>query len=112
MEARQARALWGDRIQLETIYWGGGTPSMVSTEHLAKFLPDFMAALGQPKPVEWTVEMNPMTLTKSKLELFREHGVTRASLGVQAWDSPTLTTLGRDHTPDQAVASYELAAAR
>jgi oxygen-independent coproporphyrinogen-3 oxidase len=107
-EAKLARALWGDRIQLDTIYWGGGTPSMVSTEHLAKFLPEFLAALGQPTPVEWTVEMNPMTLTNSKLALFRDHGVTRASLGVQAWDEPTLTTLGRDHSPAQAVASYEL----
>jgi oxygen-independent coproporphyrinogen-3 oxidase len=107
-EARMARQLWGDRIQLDTIYWGGGTPSLLSTEHLNSFLPELLAALNHPQPSEWTVEMNPMTLTKAKLELFRQHGVTRASLGVQAWDETTLTTLGRDHSPDQAEASFQL----
>ncbi len=107
-EARQAAELWGARLQLETIYWGGGTPSLLSTEHLATFLPAFTSALGQPQLVEWTVEMNPMTLTSAKLDLFLQAGVTRASLGVQAWDVATLTTLGRDHAPAQAEASYRL----
>ena len=108
IEARQAKQLWGDRLQLDTIYWGGGTPSMLSVTHLESFLPAFLAALDHPKPVEWTVEMNPMTLTKPKLELFRHHGVTRSSLGVQAWDERTLEVLGRDHSPAQAEEAFQL----
>ena len=105
-EAQQARKLWGDRLQLETIYWGGGTPSLLSVRALESFLPALQSALGEPKPMEWTVEMNPVTLTAAKLEIFRQHGVTRASLGVQAWDSETLETLGRDHSPEQAAEAF------
>ena len=105
-EAEQARKLWGDRLELETIYWGGGTPSLLSVRALETFLPALQTALGNPKPLEWTVEMNPVTLTAAKLEMFRQHGVTRASLGVQAWDSSTLQTLGRDHSPAEAEEAY------
>jgi oxygen-independent coproporphyrinogen-3 oxidase len=108
VEARQAKELWGDRLQLDTIYWGGGTPSMLSVTHLETFLPAFLEALDHPKLFEWTVEMNPMTLTKPKLELFRHHGVTRSSLGVQAWDERTLEVLGRDHSPAQAEEAFLL----
>ena len=107
-EAGQAREMWGDRLELETIYWGGGTPSLLGVRALEAFLPALQKALGDPKPVEWTVEMNPVTLTAAKLEMFREHGVTRASLGVQAWDSETLQTLGRDHSPGQAEEAYQM----
>ena len=105
-EAEQARKLWGDRLELETIYWGGGTPSLLSVRALELFLPALRKALGNPKPLEWTVEMNPVTLTAAKLEMFRQYGVTRASLGVQAWDSGTLQTLGRDHSPAEAEEAY------
>ena len=107
-EADQARSLWGERLQLETIYWGGGTPSLLSPRLLEEFLPALMVALGDPQPVEWTVEMNPVTLTPGKLGIFRQHGVTRASLGVQAWDARTLETLGRDHSPQQAEGAYAM----
>ena len=107
-EAEQARKLWGDRLELETIYWGGGTPSLLSVRALESFLPALHSALGEPKPGEWTVEMNPVTLTPAKLEMFRQHGVTRASLGVQAWDCETLQTLGRDHSPEQAEEAYQM----
>ena len=81
---------------------------MLSVTHLESFLPAFLKALEHPKPTEWTVEMNPMTLTKPKLELFRHHGVTRSSLGVQAWDEITLEVLGRDHSPVQAEEAFQL----
>jgi oxygen-independent coproporphyrinogen III oxidase len=107
-ETRELREAWGSRLDLATIYWGGGTPSLLSSEVLRAFLPEWLRLLGNPTPVEWTVEMNPKTLTTEKLALFREAGVTRASLGIQSWDPPVLATLGRDHSPDEAVRSYEL----
>ncbi|MGK0185809.1 MAG: oxygen-independent coproporphyrinogen-3 oxidase [Verrucomicrobiales bacterium] len=105
-EAQAARQRWP--LELETIYFGGGTPSIISQAHLEWFLPKLIAALDvEPAALdEWTIEMNPMTFDSSKAELFRECGVTRASLGVQAWDSETLQTLGRDHSPAQAEESF------
>ncbi|MBP7949316.1 MAG: radical SAM family heme chaperone HemW [Verrucomicrobiales bacterium] len=105
-ETKLAATKWGERLAVETIYWGGGTPSMLSTKHLENFLPKFLNALGNPTPVEWSVEMNPRSLTPDKLSLLRSCGVTRASLGVQAWDAATLKTLGRDHTPAEAAESF------
>lgn len=107
-EAELARASLGDRLDLKTIYWGGGTPSLLSAQLLETFLPNLLEALGNPKPVEWTVEMNPKTLTSEKLKLMRHHGVTRASLGVQAWDEPTLKILGRDHSPTEGKEAFSL----
>lgn len=107
-EAKMAREMWASRLQLETIYWGGGTPSFLSVGHLREFLPALLSALGHPKPVEWTVEMNPKTLTPEKLALLKSHGVTRASLGVQSWDASILLRLGRDHSPQQARESFQL----
>jgi oxygen-independent coproporphyrinogen-3 oxidase len=107
-ETRLATALYGERLQLQTIYWGGGTPSLLSSTLLREFLPTWLGILGNPTLQEWTVEMNPRTLTSEKLQIFRQHGVSRASLGVQAWDQPTLTTLGRDHAPEEAQEACEL----
>jgi oxygen-independent coproporphyrinogen-3 oxidase len=52
--------------------------------------------------------MNPRTLTPEKLALLRSHGVTRASLGVQAWDEPTLRILGRDHSPEEGREAFQM----
>jgi oxygen-independent coproporphyrinogen-3 oxidase len=56
--------------------------------------------------VEWTLEMNPATVSLEKAALLRELGVSRISMGVQAWDAPTLETLGRVHSAEQARHSY------
>jgi oxygen-independent coproporphyrinogen-3 oxidase len=108
LETQRLVAQFGSRLALETIYWGGGTPSLLSTEHLQQFMPRWLEMLHLEHLQEWTVEMNPMTLTLEKLHVLRHHGVTRASLGVQAWDAATLATLGRDHSPDQARQAFQL----
>ncbi len=108
LETRQMVAQWGSRIQLETIYWGGGTPTLLSASVLECFLPQWLDLLGNPNPTEWTVEMNPLTLTTAKLQHLRAAGVNRASLGVQSWDPQVLQTLGRDHSPQDAREAYQL----
>jgi oxygen-independent coproporphyrinogen-3 oxidase len=55
---------------------------------------------------EFCLEANPRTITASKAKMMREIGVNRVSLGVQAWDEPTLHTLGRDHAPAEAEKTY------
>ena len=89
-------------LDLETVYFGGGTPTLLSTGVLAKLLPELARTLDFQGVGEWTMEVNPRTITAEKAEVMRQAGVSRVSLGVQAWDVPTLATLGRDHAPEEA----------
>jgi oxygen-independent coproporphyrinogen-3 oxidase len=52
---------------------------------------------------EWTVEVNPRTITEKKAALLRSAGVTRVSLGIQSWDPEVLRTLVLDHSPEEAI---------
>ena len=84
-------------LKPQTIFFGGGTPTMLSDTHLD---------LGDL--IEFTMEANPRTVTPSKAALMREMGVTRISLGIQAWDDATLKTLGRDHSPAEAEETWQV----
>ena len=93
-------------IALRTLYFGGGTPTALSETHLDHLLTGLADVLDLSQLEEFTVEANPRTVPPAKAELLRRHGVTRVSLGVQAWDEPTLATLGRDHSPSEATATF------
>ncbi|MEZ5303778.1 MAG: radical SAM family heme chaperone HemW [Verrucomicrobiales bacterium] len=99
-------------LPIETIYLGGGTPSLLPRRELTRLLTGIAEALPERDIAEWTIEMNPRTFDRAKAEAIRAAGVTRASLGVQSWDPATLATLGRDHSPGEAEDAYaELRAA-
>lgn len=98
----------GVDLRLETIYFGGGTPTLLSTELLARLLDGFAERLDLSKVREWTVEANPATFDEKKIRRLLAGGVTRISLGVQSWDAPTLQILGRDHSPAQAEAAFHI----
>ncbi len=89
-----------------TIYFGGGTPTLPGRAVLADFLEAWRRVIDLSHIEEWTVEANPRTFDAEKIRLLLDGGVTRVSLGVQAWDAATLATLGRDHAPDEARAAY------
>jgi len=100
---------WNNRLAPKTIFIGGGTPSVLPAPLLWQL---FTGLPRNPELAEWTVECNPATVTPEKLAVFREVGVNRISLGVQAFDDKLLQTLGRIHTAAAAVATYrELRAA-
>lgn len=82
---------------IETIYIGGGTPSMLSVEQLDRLF----IALKEIKPLEYTIEVNPESYTNQKGELFKRYGVNRVSLGVQTFDHKLLQYLNRKHTEKQ-----------
>lgn len=98
----------GHDWQPRTVFFGGGTPTMLSDTHLDRLLRGLRDRIDLSQVTEYTLEANPRTITASKAALMREHGVTRVSLGVQAWDQPTLHTLGRDHTPAEAEETWQL----
>jgi oxygen-independent coproporphyrinogen-3 oxidase len=101
---------WKDKLELRprTVFLGGGTPTALSETHLERLLSGLRETLGFEAVEEFTIEANPMTVTPNKAAMLRAQGVTRMSLGVQAWDEPTLKTLGRDHSPQEAAETFEV----
>lgn len=106
-EARLLRES-GTPLALETVYFGGGTPTLLSRATLENLLPSLARELDFSAVHEWTMEVNPRTITPEKAEVMRGAGVTRVSLGVQAWDPPTLGVLGRDHSPAEAEEAFAI----
>ena len=94
------------QVEPETIYFGGGTPSMLSIGELDYLLGGLREALPLDGLREWTFEVNPATVSAAKAERLRGLGVNRISIGVQSWDDGVLATLGRAHTADQAASTY------
>ena len=95
-------------LQPQTIFFGGGTPSALSTPQLEYLLAGMRERLDLSVLTEWTLEMNPATVSLEKARTLRALGVNRISMGVQSWDAALLAVLGRVHTAAQAERSYEL----
>lgn len=83
-------------LELKTIYFGGGTPSMLSVELFRAIA----LALPAHHGAEFTIEVNPATVTESKADAWIRSGVNRISLGAQSFDTNYLKLLGRQHTPE------------
>ena len=92
--------------QVETAFWGGGTPGLLPADDLRRLGLAMTAAAGRPG--EWTVELAPSSVRADKLAALKEIGVTRVSMGVQSFDEATLDALGRRHSPKQVMAAWEL----
>lgn len=95
--------------ELSTVYIGGGTPSWLSQELLLAILDTIGSSFAIRRDVEATIECNPGTLTKSKLLAYRQAGVNRLSIGLQSTDNEELKRLGRIHTFEQFMKTYEMA---
>jgi oxygen-independent coproporphyrinogen-3 oxidase len=95
-------------LDLRTVYLGGGTPTALSEKHLSRLLAGLSETFDLSQVTEFTSEVNPRTVTPSKAAMMRQQGISRISLGIQAWDEPTLKTLGRDHAPADAEETYQL----
>ena len=91
---------------VDTVFWGGGTPGLLCARDLERLGRSLLKNLSKP-PAEWTIEMAPSTVKSDKLEVLRELGVTRISMGVQSFDSKLLESLGRLHSPKQVYTAWE-----
>ncbi len=94
---------------VNTIFFGGGTPSLLPPASLGRALDAIRRRAELPANAEITVEANPGTLTVEKLRGLREIGVNRLSFGVQTFDDILLKSLGRTHTGAEAVEALEMA---
>ena len=100
--------IWGRSVQ--TIFIGGGTPSLFSPEAIERLLSQLRARLKLAADCEITLEANPGTFEKDRFRAFREAGVTRLSVGVQSFNDEQLKRIGRVHDSAQAIAALEEAA--
>jgi len=90
------------RARADTIYFGGGTPSLLEPDEVERIIAACQAAFTVSPDSEITLEANPETVTAARLEAFRRAGVNRLSFGVQSFRDQELRRLSRLHTADRA----------
>ena len=100
--------IWGRTVQ--SIFVGGGTPSLFSPDAIGRLLSDIRARLKLAADCEITLEANPGTFEKERFRAYRDAGVTRLSVGVQSFNDEHLRRIGRVHDGAQAMAALEEAA--
>ena len=100
--------LFGNACAPETVFIGGGTPTALSVSQLERLFTGLSRRLDLSGAAEFTIEMNPATVTARKAELLRAHGVNRVSMGVQSWDPDLLKVLGRVHDAEQVRQSFAI----
>ena len=95
-------------LQPRTIFFGGGTPTALTTTQLQFLLGGMRERLDLTELAEWTLEANPGSVSPRKAALLHSLGVGRVSLGVQSWDDDLLKLLGREHDAAQAETSFRI----
>lgn len=94
--------------RVDTIYFGGGTPSAVSPEYISETMALLHKVFTISPDVEQTIEINPGTLSAEKARIYRESGFNRVSMGLQAWQDDLLKSLGRIHRQADFINSMNL----
>ena len=100
-------APWASALSLETVFFGGGTPSLLTADDMAVILDAVRAQFAVERGAEVTVECNPESVSREKMVAYRAAGVNRVSLGVQSLDDSILPVLGRLHDARGARRAYE-----
>ena len=104
--------LWAEMLghpRIETVFFGGGTPSYLPAEDIASILGTVQDGFDLAPDAEVTLESNPDDFAEPKLAAYLECGVNRLSIGVQSLDDELLKLLGRRHSAEQAVHAYTMA---
>jgi oxygen-independent coproporphyrinogen-3 oxidase len=99
--------IWGRKVY--TVFFGGGTPSLLSGESVVEILRQVRLLLPLDLNAEITLEANPGTVEAGRFAAYRDAGVNRLSLGIQSFNDAQLQALGRIHTADEAKRAIEIA---
>ncbi len=99
--------IWGRKVY--TVFFGGGTPSLLSGESVAEILRNVRMLLPLDLGAEITLEANPGTVEAARFAAYREAGVNRLSMGIQSFNDTHLQALGRIHSADEAKRAIEIA---
>jgi len=92
---------------VDTVYFGGGTPSLLAPAQLDRILANLSEQFEIDPASEISLEINPGSVTRDKLEAFRSLGINRASFGAQTFDDRELAKLGRSHTAAEALKTFK-----
>ena len=104
--ALRSRELHGERI--ETIYFGGGTPSLIGVNEIEKILTTIRSNYILSKDVEISIEINPEDVTNERVACWKSMGINRASVGVQSFSDSDLLWMNRKHSGEQAIESIKV----
>lgn len=96
-----------DQENISTIYFGGGTPSLLTADELMLLMDNIQKRFEVDRDAEITLEANPGDLTPAKLETLRSAGINRLSIGIQSFHDNVLQYLHRDHDSKSAISSLE-----
>ncbi|MBR5508911.1 MAG: radical SAM family heme chaperone HemW [Lachnospiraceae bacterium] len=107
-EIQQSEQL-AEQYEVSTVFFGGGTPSILPGEWIAEILSALKKIFTFRKDAEITIEVNPGTVDREKLRNYRESGVNRISFGLQSAKNEELRLLGRIHTWEEFLESYRMA---
>lgn len=98
-----------EEIEINTIYIGGGTPSIIDSKYITKILKVINNNFKVMVDAEITIELNPGTVIKEKLEDYKRSGINRLSIGLQSTQDSLLEQIGRIHNYEQFLNTYKLA---
>lgn len=96
---------------INTIYIGGGTPSSIDSKYIIEIMNTIKSVQTLSNEVEITIELNPGTVTKQKLEDYQKAGINRLSIGLQETHNRLLKQIGRIHTYEEFAGTYQMARA-
>ena len=105
----KTRASELENTTVNSVYFGGGTPSILEQTELSEILDTIQKNYGLSSDAEITFECNPDDLTKDKLKFLKSQGINRLSIGVQSFDQEVLMMMNRAHTADEALSCILLA---
>jgi len=102
-------ALFNETRPLQSIFIGGGTPSLFSAAQIDRLLIGIQKQLNFSSSIEITLEANPSTFESDKFAAYRSLGVNRLSIGIQSFNQAHLKRLGRVHSSEEAIQAIEIA---
>ncbi len=97
--------------EVQTVFIGGGTPSVVNAEWIERITEELQSCYHLAEDAEITIEINPGTVDRDKLQIYRRAGINRLSIGLQSASDEELKKLGRIHTLEQFLKTYKEAVA-
>ena len=104
----EIRSYKEEKISVDTVFFGGGTPSLMSEEEVVNLMSSIRESFCLTPDAEISIEINPKTLTRKSAKLYKELGINRVSLGVQSIHEKELKKLGRIHSREDFLESYAI----
>lgn len=108
-EIRQKAEIYSNKYYVDSIFIGGGTPSLVNGQRIAELMTAVRDSFSVDGNAEISIESNPKTLTEKKLAAYLDAGINRLSMGAQSFDDGLLAYMGRVHTREDFLKNYDLA---